>query len=158
MALSKNVNAYVTVSEANSYFEDRLDAAAWTDASDLQKSQSLVTAAAILNDLNWVGTAVSESQTLAFPRNGIYFDPRQGLEVYLDGNVPVRILVANYELAYHLLNNDGLLDSTGSVDSLQLGTISLTKIRSTAQIPNAVQRHIKPLLMNNGASAWWRAN
>jgi len=158
MALSKGINSYVTVAEAFSYFENRLDVAAWTDASDLTKSQALVTASAVLNDQNWIGTAISESQSLAFPRAGSYFDPRLGIDIALTNEVPNRIITATYELAYHLLNNDGVLDDTGSVTDLQVGQISLT-IKSTAStIPPTVKRVIAPLLVNGGTNMWWRAN
>ena len=84
MALIKGTNSYRTVEEADAYFEDRLDAAAWTSASDELKGQALVTATAILDNMNWNGYAVSESQSLAFPRIGSYFDPRKGVEVSFD--------------------------------------------------------------------------
>jgi len=158
MALSKNVNSYVTVAEADSYFLDRLDVAAWSAASETEKAQALITATAVMDDMDWIGYAISDSQTLAFPRNGSYFDPRVGLEVLLDTSIPKRIIVANCELAYHLLNNDGLLDDTGALDSLQIGSISLQKVRSANKIPMSVKRMLKPLLSKGGVSSWWRAN
>lgn len=158
MALVKGVNSFVDLAEAELYFEDRLDAAAWMDGSELQKTQSLVTATAILDLREWTGIAVSDSQALAFPRKGSYFDPRSGRDVSFKDSIPDRIVKATFELAYHLLNNDGLLDDTGSVIDLQLGNISLKEIRSPTQIPNHVYRSIRPMLSNGGSSLWWRAN
>jgi len=156
MALSKNVNSYVTVDEANSYFADRLDVAAWEQASDTQKAQALVTATALLDNLTWDGFAVSDTQLLAFPRIISYFDPRLGRQVNTD-TTPTRILTATYELSYHLLNNDGLLDNTGLVENLQLGPINLTNIRNASVIPLHVKRIFQPLLINKGAFNVWRA-
>ena len=159
MALAKGINSYATVSEADAYFEDRLDVAAWTSASDIDKAKALVTATALLDSKRWTGTAVSDSQTLAFPREGYYFDPRVGAEVYLDPtDVPTRILTALYELSYHLLNNDGILDDTGTVDNLNVGTISLNNIKNASLFPVTVNFTIKPLLLNAGIRNWWRAN
>ena len=159
MALAKGTNSYATVSEADSYFEDRLDVAAWTSANATQKAQALITATTLLNDLNWTGVAVSDSQALAFPRVGSYFDPRLGMEVILsDTLVPNRVINASYELAYHLLNNDGLLDDTGSVENLSLGSINLENIVGANKIPSNVKRLIKPLQENSGSHFWWRAN
>ena len=158
MALVKGTNAYVTVAEADAYFADRLDVAAWTDAPNEQKEQSLITATALLNDLTWGGRVVSESQALAFPRVGCYYDPHLGYETVFPDSVPGRIVVATYELAYHLLNNDGLLDDSGVVDTLSLGSLSLGKIRAPNKIPNVVHSKIKPLLVNAGTNPWWRAN
>lgn len=158
MALTKDVNSYVTVEEAEAYFEDRLDVAAWTEADVSQKPQALVTATAMLDALTWTGVAVSEVQPLAFPRVGDYFDPRIGALVTLGISVPSRVITATFELAYHLLNNDGLLDSTGGVVNLTMGPIKLEGIRATGDFPIAVRRVIKPLLVNVGANMWWRAN
>lgn len=157
MALVKNTNSYVTVNEADAYFETRMDVAAWNTAKDDDKESALVTATSMLDDLNWVGVVESDSQSLAFPRTGSYFDPRKGYEVDFSG-VPSRIVRATCEMAYHLLNNDGLLDNTGSVFDLQVGSIKLNKIRSPHDIPSHVDRIINPMLVNRGANLWWRAN
>lgn len=158
MALTKGLNAYATVEEADAYFVERLDTAAWTEATPEQKSAALVTATSVLDDQIWTGTAISELQALAFPRAGSYFDPRLGMSVMLDSNVPVRITKAVVELAHHLLNNDGLLDDTGTVTGLGVGSINLTNVMKASLIPANVKRLINPLLQNAGASSWWRAN
>jgi len=158
MALIKGTNSYQTVTEADTYFEGRLDAAAWTSATDELKTPALITATATLEHMNWAGVVVSESQNLAFPRVGSYFDPRLGYEVTLSDEVPNRINTATFELAYHLLNNDGILDDTGSLRNLDVGSISLNRITRPNLIPESVKRLIKPLLVNAGAKTWWRAN
>ena len=158
MALVVGSNSYVSVAEADAYFEDRVDVAAWIEASELQKAQSLVTATSMIDEREWIGVAVSDSQLLAFPRHGSYFDTRLGLTVQLSSEVPKRIKVAVFEQAYHLLNNDGLLDDAGAVDSLKLGNISLDKIDAPRKMPDVVYRQIRPLLYTAGKNAWWRAN
>lgn len=159
MALAKGTNSYATVSEADSYFEDRLDVAAWTSANATQKAQALVTATRTIDELDWTGIAVSDTQALAFPRVGVYFDPRLGSDVLLDELViPKRVITATYELAYHLLNNDGLLDDTGTVKNLSIGSINLNVINSPNKIPVHVKRIIRPLQINMGANPWWRSN
>ena len=158
MALVKGTNSYGTIAEANAYFEDRLDVAAWAKADETIKSQALVTASALLNDYNWVGTAISDSQLLAFPRVGSYFDPRLGLAVSLTSAIPTRVTNASYELAYHLLNNDGVLDSTGTLKDITVGSISLNIRTDPETVPSIVRKLIKPLLVNAGSNMWWRAN
>lgn len=158
MALLKGTNSYATVIEADAYFADRLDVSAWTGADSTAKAQALVTATSILDGLTWTGTAVTESQPLAFPRSGEYFDPRVGAYVFMDGTVPSRIELAVKELAHHLLNNDGLMDDTGSVLNLQVGVINLSNVKSPNLVPGNVRRIIKPLLLNSGSRGWWRAN
>jgi hypothetical protein len=158
MALTKGTNSYVTVSEADAYFEDRLDAAAWTEAPESQKSQSLVTATSLLDDSKWTGVAVRVSQPLAFPRQGSYFDPKLGTRVLLGNDTPSRVVQATFELAYHLLNNDGLLDNTGGVKDLTVGDLKLTGVRAASVFPGVVLNLIRPLLINGGSAIWWRAN
>jgi hypothetical protein len=158
MALTKGSNSYVTVAEADAYFADRLDTAAWDDTTPEQKGMALVTATMVLDELEWTGVAISVDQSLAFPRNGSYFDPKFGVCILLDEELPKRIEIATYELAYHLLNNDGLLDDTGLVESLQVGPVNLTKVQAAQRIPAVVKRQINPLLRNRGANSWWRAN
>jgi hypothetical protein len=158
MALVKNTNSYATVEEANTYFSDRLDVAAWTDAPDSQKSQSLISATMQLDDLRWVGVAVSENQPLAFPRTGEYFDPKKGIIVALTTSVPNEIIRATFELAYHFLNNDGLLDDVGSVKNISVGNIQLTDIKRPSKIPLYIREKIQPLLQRGGTNIWWRAN
>jgi hypothetical protein len=157
MALAKGINSYVTVEEAEAYFANKLDVAAWTDAPSVQKEQALVTATSLLDNLAWAGKAVEESQSLAFPRVVEYFDPKVGGYVYNTGT-PKRILTATFELAYHLLNNDGLLDETGSVKTLTVGPITLTDVKSAGSIPLLVKNTVRPLLLNAGSNMWWRAN
>jgi hypothetical protein len=158
VALSKGTNSYVTVEEANAYFVDRLDAAAWTDASAEQKAQSLVTATSQLDQLKWLGSVPDEAQPLAFPRNGEYLDPRLGFIVSFKTPTPDRIIKATFELAYHLLNNDGLLDETGRVLTLEVAGIALTDIRATPKLPSVVRSLISCMLIGGGSKQVWRAN
>jgi hypothetical protein len=158
MAVLPGQNSYCPLEEADSYFEDRLDAAAWLEASETEKSQSLVTATSMLDDMEWLGVMASSSQVLAFPRTGMYYDPRAGWNETLDP-VPSRLIRAQKELAYHLLNNDGLLDDTGMVESLKIGSaINLEKITTANGLPRVVKNLIRPMLLNQGSKNWWRAN
>jgi hypothetical protein len=159
MALAKGVNSYATVAEADSYFLDRLDAAVWSAADATKKAQALITASDYLNDQKWVGIAVSDSQSLAFPREGSYFDSRVGAEVILESNVvPTRIITATYELALHLLSNSNLLDDTGGVKSIAIGSIKIDLPEAANKMSSNIKRIIKPLLQNQGERSWWRAN
>ena len=155
MALVKGVNSPTTVVETDEYFADRLDVAAWTVASEDAKSQALTTATMVLDDLEWSGVAVNDNST--FPRTGVFFDPRLGKLVDMNPT-PDRYIRAVRELAYHLLNNDGLFDDTGFVKKLKVGAIELTDIKGDEKIPSFIKRIIKPLLVNAGANIWWRAN
>ena len=158
MALVKGTNAYAEVAEADAYFQDRFGGSAWSALDDTQKSQVLITATGLLDNLVWTGTALSEDQLLAFPRVGSYFEPRQGLEVLFDDGFPDRLTKGLFELCLHLSSNPDVLSDTGGVRSLTVGSINLDSILSPSLIPSSVRLVIKPLLANSGQGTWWRAN
>jgi hypothetical protein len=157
MALVPGVNSFVSVQEFDDFCGERLDMAAAFNADVTAKSAALVSATDLLNELPWTGVVVDPSQQLAFPRSGWYFDPRRGGRVSMEG-IPARIKQATFELAHHLLANEGVQDSSGGVRGLQVGPISLSNIRATPVIPSKVSNIIRPILVNQGASGWWRAN
>ncbi len=159
MALVKGTNSYATVAEAELYFVDRINVATWTAADETVKAQALTTATSMLDNLDWSGVAVNSTQSLAFPRNSEYFDPRLGISVISNDITPNRIVLATIELAYHLINNSDLLDSTGGVHSLNIGGVSLDTIRTAPKLPMTVKKLIRPLLLNTTAvNTWWRSN
>lgn len=158
MALTVGVNSYISVEDADAILLDRLDVAAWVDASLEQKASALITATALLERETWIGQVVDPLQKLAWPRtNGTYFDARLGQSVNLSGTIPNRIVLATVELAYHLLNNDGLLDSGTSIKNVTIGPISIENIIASPQKSSAASSLIAPLLRAGGRN-WWRAN
>ena len=160
MALVKGTNSYNHISEADMYFEDRADVDSWRSSSDDEKAEALITATGILENQPWVGLIADSSQDLAWPRIGTYYDPRHGGHVILDSTateVPTRVSNATYELAYNILNNDGILDSSSSAGSISVGSISLGFIQAADLFTYSVRLWLNPLLRNSGTS-WFRAN
>jgi len=168
MALVLNTNSYVEIADADTYFETRIDSANWFDATDEIKEQALVTATQLVDDHAWIGSAVSSSQALAWPRkNAIYVDDRLGLQVTVaQDEIPSRVKTAVYEQALHLVNNEDLLaGTTQTFESISVGSISLTDSNSdvtrTSIKPSVVMKPIRPLLRRGTTgqgSGWWRAN
>jgi len=159
MALAKGTNSYVDVTEADAYLANRLAATEWAAAITADKERALITATGILDDLSWVGSVISDSQSLAFPRIGSYFDPALGCDVLLpDGAVPERVQKATFELALHLYLNQDVLTDSGSVRNLNVSGIGLNTIIGPSRLPSTIKRIIRPLLENQGNNSWWRAN
>jgi hypothetical protein len=168
MALVLNTNSYVEIADADTYFETRIDSANWFDAEDEIKEQALVTASLLVDDHAWIGSAVSSSQALAWPRsNATYSDSRMGMSVTVaEDEVPARVLTAVYEQALHLVNNEDLLaGTTQTFESISIGSISLTDSNSdvtrTSIKPSVVMKPLKPLIRQGGGgmgASWWRAN
>jgi hypothetical protein len=168
MALVLNTNSYVEIADADDYLETRIDSATWFDTDDEIKEQALVTATLLIDDNSWIGSAVSSSQALAWPRkNAMYNDARLGLTVTIaNDEVPSRVKVAVYEQALHLIDNEDLLmGTTQTFESISVGSISIsdsnndvtrTPIKSTQ-----ATKSIKPLLVKGSVgqgAGWWRAN
>jgi len=89
--------AYISVDDADTYFETRLAADNWTDADDDIKLSALTMATQNIDRLNFMGFKSDPDQTNKFPR--IYSaddDP--------ETDVPEEIIVACCEEALALLN------------------------------------------------------
>lgn len=151
-------NCYVTLEEAENYFIGRLDSNQWDDTTMEEKKQSLVTATRLLDFESYSGVAVDVSQPLAFPRTGSYYDPKIGSLIEFDDGIPKRIKQAVYELAYHLLTNDNILDQSSSVEEIKIDTIMIKKVRAPSKINATVYGLIAPLLEKGSSNIWWRAN
>jgi hypothetical protein len=169
MTLTVNTNSYVTVVTADTYLETRIDSDNWTAASTALKESALVTATALVDDHAWIGSAVSSSQALAWPRNNAtYNDTRMGATITIGNTViPDQVIEAVYEQALHLVDNEDLLQGkTQTFESISVGSVSVSDSNNdTNRIPikpSLVLKKIRPLLnkaysTSIGAS-WWRAN
>lgn len=62
-------NSFVTLEEAQIYFEERFDSKEWFDLDTEIKEQLLIHSSKKINALDFVGTKSSESQPMKFPRN-----------------------------------------------------------------------------------------
>lgn len=167
MALVLNTNSYVEIADADEYFETRIDSANWFEADEFIKEQALVTATLMVDDNTWIGSAVSSSQALAWPRkNAQYSDNRLGLVVTIaDTVIPNQVKVAVYEQALHLVNNeDVLMGATQTFESISIGSISLSDSNGdVTRIPKRPAEALKPIkpLIRKGSGglggSWWRA-
>ena len=152
MALLLGVNSYATLNEAELYFEDRLDVAAWVNADEPTKTMGLVTATQQMDQFRYAGYAATDTQALAFPRRGSFMDSSRGrtLEFAIDYTfveldtsdstafwtaliaLPSdiqRLKKATFEQAYHLINSDGVLDTnrrSEDANSVSIGSISIS--------------------------------
>lgn len=183
MSLVLGVNSYATLDEADLYFENRIDVAAWTAASDDSKEQALIGATSFIDMLSFAGYTTEETQNLAWPRVGGVSLPSRGRDLTFSSTyewvtiadsdnfdtalkgLPYEIQLikkATFEQAYHLLNNDGLMDDTGETpDSITVGPITLTGLGSRGSAPTApktVSSLLAPLRSNYPGRIWFRSN
>jgi hypothetical protein len=166
MALTLFENSYLE--SADTYLADN---PFWEAASSDQQEQALVDATRILDQNEWIGTAVTSSQSLAWPRAKLsFYDPVLSLYVSCNqGTLPIRLQKAVAYLALHLVKYPTATSNYDvTYDSISIGPISLSNSdagRSSSPqvplVPTEVTQLIAPLTFNQGAFAqgsWWRAN
>ena len=165
MALVLGTNSYATVAEATAILADRSDSADWVSAGLLVQAKALVTATSVIDERSWLGSAVSASQSLGWPRTGVrYIDPKLNLTVTpADDEIPDRVKKATALLALHFIQNPTAYASSESIaESITVGPISIqdsnTKTK-TVKMPKSVMDYISCLTTRGaGGYSWWRAN
>jgi len=97
-------NTYITLADADTYFESRLYGTSWTDATDDIKNRSLAMATRMLDDLfRFQGTKLTAAQALRWTRAGVY-----DIDGYYvsSASIPGPIEEATCEQALELLKSD----------------------------------------------------
>jgi len=154
--------------EASEYFAQRLHETAWTNASDSDREKALIAARGIIDGLNFKGLkasvytllqanpsasqeqirAAEASQPLEFPRGA-------------DTEVPEAIRIAEYEVAYALLDGkDPELELENlAVSAMGYGAVKTSYERSQLPIEHIINlvpssaawRLLKPFLRDSDA-------
>src|SRR5687768_4050443 len=86
------VNTYITLEGAQSYFDTRLNTEAWDKASDKNKIKALIMATRAIDNLNFSGCKSVSTQFLQFPRNR-------------NTEIPTAIEIATCECALQFLDD-----------------------------------------------------
>ena len=120
-----NANSYVTLTEANTYFETVPDSSTWTNKTDDQKNRALISATRWIDSFVYYGDRCDDGQALKFPRNNYQVD---GVELACS-TIPVNIKYAQYELARALANDSeamtGNVGTDGNIEEVKLGDIQV---------------------------------
>ena len=132
-------NSYVTLAEANSYFETVPDSSTWTNKTDDQKNRALIAATREIDNLVFYGDRCDNGQALKFPRNNYEVD-----DVELTcSTIPNNIKYAQYELARALANDtDAITGNTGTAgvpSEVKIGDLEVKyneKSQSTGTVNN----------------------
>ena len=118
-------NSYVTLADANSYFETVPDETDWDNKSDDAKNRALIAACRWLDALNYYGDRCDEDQALKWPRNNYSVD---GVTLECEV-IPSGIKYAQYELARALANDTdaitGNKGTDGNFEQVKLGDIEV---------------------------------
>lgn len=155
---ASDANSFVTVADCTTYLDGRLNTSAWTAASADDKARAVISATRLLNGLRYLGSTVSETQALQWPRAYVPnpdapFDadptrPFDEVVYYVETEIPQRIVDATCELALEFLNagttDFAALDGDANLTSKTIGPIS--KTWAAAGKPQGMARF--PLVLN----------
>ena len=127
----ENANSYVTLTEANSYFETVPDSSTWTNKTDDQKNRALIAATRWIDSFVFFGDRCDQNQALKFPRNNYQVDD---VELACT-TIPNNIKYAQYELARALANDTNAITGTtgkeGNISEAKLGDLAVKFSTST---------------------------
>jgi len=136
---SASANSYVTLAEANTYFETTPDSTTWDDKTVDQKNRALIAATRWIDTFVFYGDRCDNGQALKFPRNNYKVDD---VELACTA-IPNDIKYAQYELARALANDTeamtGVSGKDGNFEEVALGDLKVkynTASQGTGSVNN----------------------
>ena len=162
-------NTYISLADAETYFEGRLHADNWDTAATGDKNKALVHAARMIDRyVRFIGWKTEDTQAMEWPRAGIYYDGSKywsdvsyqiEWEVYSvdDDSIPKELKYAQCEMALTLLAGDiqALPDTAGYSEISVAGAVSLVVDKSdrVKMVPDHVMKMISHFGTLSGNSA-----
>lgn len=149
---SSTTNSYVTLAEAEAYFENRAYASAWESYED--QEQVLVTASMMLDwYVGFKGYRSSTTQSMQWPRTSA---------IRVDGTtidsdvIPAEVKTAVYELALSSLDGDRTTDNDlAGLNKVQVSSLLVEADASSAEstpIPQKIWMILSDLTSSSGLS------
>jgi len=158
---SASANSFVTLAEAETYCEARLNVSLWDAATDDTKNRALVEATRELDPLLWAGYRTDDVQSLAWPRQWVVNPDDPNLNYYDSDEIPQRVKDGACELALQFIkagtsdvadNPSDLNIKRKKIDVLETEYFGAhTTPQGLARYPR-VERLVQPLLETSGAS------
>ena len=134
-----NANSYVTLAEADAYFETVPSSTQWDNKQDDKKNRALIAATRWIDSFVFYGDRCDHGQALKFPRNNYQVDD---VELACTA-IPVNIKYAQYELANALANDTNAITGTtgkeGNIEQAKLGDLEVkfsTASQNTGSVNN----------------------
>lgn len=147
---SASANSYITLADAETYFESHLYSSDWDAETDANKDIALVMATRLLDNMfDWAGAQTDTTQALRWPRVGML--AANELEYVENDEIPTELKNAQCELAQALIRADRTLDSDIEVNKLRAlsaGPVSL-------QFDVGVVAKIIPDSVYHSIPRWW---
>ena len=120
-----SANSYVTLTDAEAYYESRLHSSEWDDVADTVKNEGLAMATMLFDsEILWMGTPTSTTQALRWPRENV--SNPESVEVD-SATIPTFLANATAEFALWLIQDDRLKEpDTQGFTQIKVGSIFAT--------------------------------
>jgi hypothetical protein len=148
-----NADSYITIATCNTYHNARLHNSDWFDASTDTRERALRWATKNLDNLVWLGTIATDTQSLMWPRSGVY-NP-YGVELASD-EIPRWLEDAVAEYAWELIKADRQVDSENmGITQVMAGEVMVKfdKNDRKSKMPATVSSLVRPYLSLTGLSS-----
>lgn len=157
---SASANSFVTLAEAATYLEARLNTTTWDAATTDTQNRALVEATREISNKEYVGQRATSTQALSWPRWSATNPDSPSGWLYDSDVVPQRIKDATMELAFQFVNagtsdlavadpNAGVINKT--VDVLSTTWDINRRPVGLARFPRVLD-YLRPLLSGSGSS------
>jgi len=110
---SASANSYLTVAAADDLANLYLGTLNWASATTDNKGRALIMATRYLDELTWIGSKASTTQSLLWPRT----DAECGDWSFTNAEIPQPIKQATFDLAEYLLGDGNALSGAGTGSS-----------------------------------------
>ena len=142
---SSTSNSYLSVTEADDYFAGRFGADKWSEYSNIQKQQLLVTATKKLDTCVFGGIKSKVIQSLAWPRRAV-----SDIDGYViaDTVIPNKLKEAACEMALWIwTEEDRLLSDIDllQVDTYSVGPMNISVNKQRINFPPKVEELLKSI-------------
>lgn len=146
-------NSYLTVAQADTYFDGRLETTSWADADADDRARALLMATLRIDLEQFEGSKWTVEQRLKWPRFGA--DDDDGT-LFDSDKIPGIVEAATCELALSLLTGESTFAPTGleGFKRVKVGPIEVEPLHpSTVQsidLPDIVRQLLDPVLIAPG--------
>lgn len=135
-----SANSYVTLAEANAYFTESFNKTSWsaTVPADSVKENLLKESTRIIDTYyDFIGQTSTSDQALKWPRTGVEDDNGR---YYKSDEIPSKVKIATYELAYYILEAQGFALSENDYEKIKVGTIQIdySMFNTKSKLPKIV--------------------
>jgi len=161
-----NSNSYVTLAEAEAYFEDRINSSAngnWENTSageprsDAEKSAALVTSTRRIDEEQFRGYKVTSTQALKFPRANITDEDGH---YFATDSIPEPVKQATFIVALELLRADFLAENyMNNYEFLSTGNFQFKQFtqQSAGRLPSEASRLLRHVMTSGSGGRLVRA-